>query len=79
MLYIGYTYESALGSKVNKVVLCKNFLDLGVCEDSLNACLSIVEVTVDSTNTDIVTFLSAHLTLLHGAYTVIGIENKNFC
>lgn len=24
MLYIGYIYESALGAKVNKVVLCKD-------------------------------------------------------
>ena len=35
------------------------------CEDSLNTCLSVVKVALDSANADVAALLSCHLLFLH--------------
>ena len=66
------------GSKV-AYTIDDDWVNFFIGEDVFNTGLTIVKVTVNRTNTNIVTILCSHLQFLHGADTVIGIEYKNLC
>ena len=71
-----YTAQKFGGENPAPISYCN--LD-GTTLNILNTCLSVIKVTLDCTNTNIFTFLSIHLMLLHRTYTVNRIENNNLC